>query len=100
VPAPGAAAAGATLLGVRPEYVTLESADAPGTIPAVVTQAQDIGTYWLVSARIAGSDTPIRLRVNPARTIPRVGDAVRLGVVGTHTCFYRDEKLIEPEVVA
>jgi len=99
-PSAATQAAGATLLGVRPEYVTLESADAPGTIPAVVTQAQDIGTYWLVSARIAGSDTPIRLRVNPARTIPRVGDAVRLGVVGTHTCFYRDEKLIEPEVVA
>jgi len=99
-PSAATQAAGATLLGVRPEYVTLESADAPGTIPAVVTQAQDIGTYWLVSARIAGSDTPIRLRANPARTIPRVGDAVRLGVVGTHTCFYRDEKLIEPEVVA
>ncbi len=99
---PGAAtqADGATLLGVRPEYVTLESADAPGTIPAVVTQAQDIGTYWLVSACIAGSETPIRLRVNPARAIPQVGDAVWLGVVGTHTCFYRDEKLIAPEVVA
>jgi glycerol transport system ATP-binding protein len=93
-------AGGATLLGVRPEYVTLESADTPGTIPAVVTQAQDIGTYWLVSARITGSDTPIRLRVNPARAIPRVGDAVWLGVVGAHTCFYRDEKLIAPEVVA
>ena len=91
---------GATLLGVRPEYVTLESADARGTLPATVTQAQDIGTYWLVSARIAGSETPIRLRVNPAHTIPRVGDAVWLGVVGAHTCFYRDEMLITSEAVA
>jgi glycerol transport system ATP-binding protein len=91
-------AAGATLLGVRPEYVSLATAGTPGAIPAVVTQAQDIGTYWLVTARVAGAgETPIRMRLAPSHRIPTAGDAVWLGVVGSHTCFYRDERLIGPE---
>src|SRR3954451_19224535 len=43
-------------LGVRPEYVALADADAPGAVPALVTQAQDIGTYWLVTARLGGGE--------------------------------------------
>jgi len=39
--APGAPA-GATTLGVRPEYVTLAAPNAAGAVPATVTQAQDI----------------------------------------------------------
>ena len=42
--------ADAFTLGVRPEYVTLADAGDAGAVPAQVTQAQDIGTYWLVSA--------------------------------------------------
>ena len=96
------AAAGATLLGVRPEYVTLAAPDEAGAIPATVTQAQDIGTYWLVTAQVAGAaeGTLVRLRLAPSQAIPAAGDAVWLGIVGTHTCFYRDEALIGQEVAA
>jgi glycerol transport system ATP-binding protein len=61
-----------------------------------VTQAQDIGTYWLVTARIGtGADESlIRARLSPEQDIPQAGDAVWLSVVGAHTCFYRNEALI------
>jgi glycerol transport system ATP-binding protein len=83
-------------LGVRPEYVSLVDSGAPGALPATVTQAQDIGTYWLVTARIGSgaNESLIRARLSPEQTIPKAGDTVWLGVVGTHTCFYRDEVLV------
>jgi glycerol transport system ATP-binding protein len=89
---PGAPA-GATTLGVRPEYVTLAPAQSAGALPATVTQAQDIGTYWLVTARIADA-TIVRVRVSPEHVVPKIGDTVWLGLVGRHTCYYRDEVLV------
>jgi glycerol transport system ATP-binding protein len=95
----------ATLLGIRPEYVTLAAANEAGSVPAVVNQALDIGTYWLISARIAqrnsdpapDADTLIRARLSPDQTIPGVGESVWLKIVGAHTCFYRDDLLIAKE---
>jgi glycerol transport system ATP-binding protein len=82
-------------LGVRPEYVTLAAASTPGALPATVTHAQDIGTYWLVTANIGnGGGSLIRARLSPEQNIPKVGDTVWLKIVGTHTCFYRNEELI------
>jgi glycerol transport system ATP-binding protein len=84
-------------LGVRPEYVTLAGANDAGTVPATVTRAQDIGTYWLVSATV-GSGTSaetVRARIGLDQHIPKVGEAVWLSVVGTHTCYYRNEDLIQ-----
>ncbi|MDZ7589979.1 MAG: ABC transporter ATP-binding protein [Rubrivivax sp.] len=98
---PAASAALATLdaftLGVRPEYVRLVAAGSAGALPAVVTQALDIGTYWLVTARVGAGEGAalLRARLSPDQAIPQVGDAVWLGVVGEHTCYYRDERLIE-----
>jgi glycerol transport system ATP-binding protein len=89
---PGAPA-GATQLGVRPEYVTIASANATGAVAATVTQAQDIGTYWLVTATV-GDGAIVRARLRPDQTIPKVGAAVWLKVLGTHTCFYKDEELV------
>ena len=61
-------------------------------MPGVVTQAQDIGTYWLVTARVgSGADEALlRARLSPEQAIPRVGDAVWLSIVGEHTCYYRE----------
>ena len=95
------APAGATLLGVRPEYVTLSSANAPGAVPATVMQAQDIGTYWLLTARLgetADEHAPVlRARLRREQTVPAAGDRLWLGVVGSHTCWYRDDVLIDAE---
>ena len=89
-------ALGAFTLGVRPEYVRSPPRTRPVRCPAVVTQAQDIGTYWLVTARIgSGADEALlRARLSPEQAIPRVGEAVWLSIVGEHTCYYLDEELI------
>jgi len=93
--ASGARALGELTLGVRPEYVTLASADAAGALPAVVTQAQDIGTYWLLTARVAGSDDAlVRVRLAPQHAVPQAGETVWLQVMGAHTCFYKDHALV------
>ncbi|WP_425259135.1 ABC transporter ATP-binding protein [Rubrivivax sp. RP6-9] len=96
--APNAALAGLgdLTLGVRPEYVQLAAADDAGAVPGVVTQAQDIGTYWLVTARIGAGEgaSLLRARLGPEQAIPRVGDAVWLTVVGPHTCYYKNEELV------
>ena len=89
---PGAPAA-ATTLGVRPEYVTLAAPQAQGAVPATVTQAQDIGTYWLVTAKVAG-EAVVRARLSPEQAIPKPGENVWLAIVGAHTCYYKDEELI------
>jgi glycerol transport system ATP-binding protein len=89
---PGAPA-GATKLGVRPEYVTLAAANVTGALPATVTQSQDIGTYWLLTATV-GDGAVVRARLSPDQAIPKVGTTVWLGILGAHTCFYKDEELV------
>ena len=85
--------AGATTLGVRPEYVSLAEPDAAGALTAVVTRAQDIGTYWLLTAT-AADGAVIRARLGAGQAIPAVGAHVWLSIVGSHTCFYKDEELV------
>ena len=109
------AASGRLVLGIRPEYVTLAAPHAPGAVPATVLQAQDIGTYWLITAQVgpgaagsagsaaAAGPTTVRARLSPDANIPAAGAAVWLAVLGSHTCFYADDVLIgeipEPQKV-
>ncbi|MBX3622274.1 MAG: ABC transporter ATP-binding protein [Rhizobacter sp.] len=83
---------GATTLGVRPEYVTLAAAHTPGAIAATVTQRQDVGTYWLVTAQ--AGDSVIRARLSPDTTPPALGETAWFSVKGTHTCYYKNEELV------
>ena len=95
-PNPALAGLGALTLGVRPEYVQLAAEHGAGAVPGVVTQAQDIGTYWLITARIGAGEgvSLLRARLSPEQAIPRVGDSVWLSVVGPHTCYYKNEELV------
>ena len=88
---PGAPA-GADTLGVRPEYVTLADPHATGALQAVVTQRQDVGTYWLVTAK--AGDSLIRARLSPETSPPPVGEPAWFAVKGTHTCYYKNEELV------
>jgi len=89
-----AAPAGAATLGVRPEYVTLAREGDAGALQAQVVQAQDVGTYWLIHAKVG--DHVVRARLSAEAAVPKVGDTVWLGVVGPRTCFYAaNEQLIE-----
>ncbi len=82
----------ADTLGVRPEYVTLAEANASGAIQATVTQRQDVGTYWLLTAK--AGDSTIRARLSPEASPPAVGEMAWFGVKGTHTCYYKNEELV------
>ena len=85
---------GANLLGVRPEYVTLADAQANGALPAIVSRIQDVGTYWLLTARLADGST-VRARLRPEQAMPQPGAEVWLTILGTHTCFYdQNEELL------
>jgi glycerol transport system ATP-binding protein len=89
--------AGATVLGIRPEYVTLGDAASPGAVPGLVKQVQDIGTYWLLAVQVEGMEAPVRARLSTnggRRAVPAPGDAVWLVLAGPHTCFYKDDRLI------
>jgi len=56
-------------------------------------QRQDVGTYWLLTARCG--DHTLRARLDPDHDVPSVGAHVWLKVTGAHTCYYgRDETLI------
>jgi len=83
---------GATLLGVRPEYVTVKQAGDPQALQVVITQRQDVGTYWLVTAK--AGDTVIRARLSPDASPPAIGETAWFGVKGTHTCYYKNEELV------
>jgi glycerol transport system ATP-binding protein len=79
-------------LGVRPEYVSLAAANAPGALPVTVAQAQDVGTHVLLTGQF--DDVTVRARLSPEVAAPRRGDAAWLQVMGPHTCFYKDEELV------
>ena len=73
-------------LGVRPEYVSLADANAPGALPVTVAQAQDVGTHVLLTGQFDGMT--VKARLSPEVAAPRRGDAAWLQVMGPHTCFY------------
>ena len=86
---------GSLKLGVRPEYVALTVAAASGALRCHVTQVQDIGTHLLLTSVVAQSDQVIKARLSPDSAGPSRGDTVWLEVLGAHTCFYKDEELVE-----
>ena len=94
----GLADLGAVTLGVRPEYVTLAGESGEGAVPARVTQAQDIGTYWLLTTEVGGdgggATSVVRARLGTRQAIPKAGETVWLTLVGAHTCFYKDDVLV------
>ena len=82
----------AVTLGIRPEYVAIATANAPGALPAEVMQVQDVGTYALVTARVGAG--MVRARLAPHFAHPVAGERVWLSVLGPHTRFYRNDVLI------
>jgi glycerol transport system ATP-binding protein len=84
--------AGELKLGIRPEYLGLDVHGTPGTLPGVVRQVQDIGTYLLVSCEAAGQT--LKARLAPDAQAPAVGAEIGLRVLNEHTCYYKNEELM------
>lgn len=88
-------AAGSFKIGVRPEYLELAPAEAPHALPVRVARAQDIGTYWLMTATVNhGAEATIRARLGTEAAALREGDTAWLTVFNRHTCFYINEELV------
>ena len=84
-------------LGIRPEYVSVanvDAADAAGALPAQVTRAQDVGTHVMLTATLADGSM-LKARLAPETPVPQPGSTAWLQVLGTHTCFYKNEELVE-----
>ena len=79
-------------LGVRPEYLSLAAAESPGSLPARVTQAQDIGTHVMLTAQLNG--TSLKAKLAPDAAVPAIGSIAWLRLLGEYTCFYADEELV------
>ncbi|MEO8023736.1 ABC transporter ATP-binding protein [Polaromonas sp.] len=84
--------AGDYKLGIRPEYVTLAAAGAAGAVPASVVRVQDIGTHLMLTATVG--EGAVKARLRSGVTAPQAGDTAWLQLLGTHTCFYKNEELI------
>lgn len=79
-------------LGVRPEYLSLVSADTTGALPMAVAQVQDVGTHVMLTATLAGQ--VLKARLSPDVAQMAVGQTVWLQVMSEHTCFYIDEEIV------
>ena len=96
VPAPRELPAGSLQVGVRPEYLALAGEGAPGALPCRVLRVQDVGTYQMLAAEVAGDvqGHVLKARCASEQRLPPVGETVWLQVLGGHTCFYRNEELL------
>ncbi|HSX94334.1 MAG TPA: ABC transporter ATP-binding protein [Hydrogenophaga sp.] len=84
---------GPVKLGIRPEYLRLGQPGDGQSLPARVSRVQDIGTYFLLTCELGGHT--LKSRLGAEATPPTVGDTVHLRLLDAHTCFYRDEQLLE-----
>ena len=92
VPASLSLPLGEIKLGIRPEYVALAAAHTPGTLPMVVSQVQDVGTHFIVTAQYDGQVVKARLGTDAVSLTS--GSTVWLQVLGEHTCFYKNEEIV------
>ena len=88
-------------LGIRPEYLGLGPADEPGVLRARISRIQDLGSSWLLSARVdselgGGEECLLRLRLERSSAVPAQDEVVGLRVLGPHTCFYdaQDQRIV------
>jgi glycerol transport system ATP-binding protein len=80
-------------LGIRPEYLMLGAADELGVLRARISRIQDLGSSWLLSARVdsqpgGGEECLLRVRLERSSAVPAKDEVVGLRILGPHTCFY------------
>ncbi|MEO6293849.1 MAG: ABC transporter ATP-binding protein [Burkholderiaceae bacterium] len=84
---------GTLRLGIRPEYIALASPEEEGALQAVVVNLQDIGTFAMLTASVDGRILKVRLSLDAV--FPNIGETVWLKIMCAHTCFYKNEELVE-----
>ncbi|WP_396433951.1 ABC transporter ATP-binding protein [Limnohabitans sp.] len=86
--------AGDIKLGIRPEYVTLAQTPTAGSLPMVVTQVQDVGTHFIVTAEHERQIIKARLSADAAEVALTKGQVMWFQVLNAHTCFYKNEDIV------
>lgn len=85
--------AGEIKLGIRPEYLALVPAGTAGAVAVQVSKVQDVGTHVMLTASVAGQALKARLSSDAATLV--AGDTVWLQVMNEHTCFYKNEEIVQ-----
>jgi glycerol transport system ATP-binding protein len=85
--------AGNIKIGIRPEYVSLAWANAPGALEMKVAHVQDVGTHVMLSATCAGHTVKARLSSDTDQLT--IGKPIWLKVMDEHTCFYNNEEIVQ-----
>jgi glycerol transport system ATP-binding protein len=83
------AAAGASRLGIRPEYLRLATVGEPGAAPARLLRVQDLGTGLIAVLETGGA--LVRARLAAGTLLPA---EPHLKLLDAHSCFYADEELV------
>ena len=81
-------------IGIRPEFLTLHSADsapADGTVPVTVSAIEDLGNYKIVTARLA-DDRALKIKV-PEQQSVAIGPA-QVQFPAAQTKLYSDGQLV------
>jgi glycerol transport system ATP-binding protein len=62
----------------------------------VVTQVQDVGTHFIVTAEHEGQSIKARLSADAAASTAALakGQVMWFEVLGAHTCFYKNEDIV------
>ena len=93
IPLPGGAAAGAVVIGIRPEHIAVEFTPGPAAVPGTVSVLEPIGSHQLLTVQVGGDlikvavppefaadpGTAVWLRFDPRRVRlmdPQTGQAV------------------------
>lgn len=86
----GLASGGKLQLGVRPEFLTLESQHKDGLIKVKVEKIEDLGNFKIASVRLG--EQQLKIKVSEQKTIPR--ETGYLGFSPDFTRLYADSVLV------
>lgn len=83
---------GSLKLGVRPEYLEFNTCEERNTVVAEVVNIKDLGSSLMISCKVG--ECILKSRVSSDKLIPRIQEVVWLKIIGKHTCFYHNDKLV------
>ena len=74
-------------------YVSLAPVNAPGALEMKVAHVQDVGTHMMLSATCA--EHTVKARLSSDADQLTIGKPIWLKVMDEHTCFYKNEEIVQ-----
>ncbi len=79
------------LVGIRPEFIKIEPQASAKTIPALISDVQDMGGFAIVGAKL---DDGSLVKVRAHENVPPLGGQCHLDLQSEWVRFYVDERLV------